>query len=658
MTIGIIAKTLEMRCHDIVIALLKERRHPGFRELYMPGLSIVLLTLCLECSGQTTNADWPNYGGDKGGLRYSPLKQITRENVKKLQMTWTYRTGDVSDENNTTMECTPIVVDGVMYLTSAYSRVIALDAGSGRELWKFDPWQDQVRPRYTVNRGVAYWSDGKARRILLGTTDPRLISLDAATGKPDPAFGNHGAVDLRASAGRDIVRHHYAATSPPAIIDNIVIMGFANGEGPTRQGAPGDVRAFDVRTGKELWRFHTVPWPGEFGNEVWEGGSWKDRTGANAWGGYSIDVKRGMVFASLGAAAPDFYGGDRKGTNLFANSIVALDARTGKRIWHFQVVRHDLWDYDIPVYPNLVTIRQAGKEKDAVAQVTKTGYVFLLDRVTGKPLFDVEERTVPVSDVPGESVWIKQIFPKRPPPFSDQFFGENDITDISKESHDYVQKRFKEMRSGPIFTPPSVQGTVVLPGLHGGATWAGASVDPTTGILYVNSNNSPWYIRTSKAAPDKSYPYTHTVDHFHDQDGYPAVKPPWGNLTAIDLNRGEFVWRITLGEYPELTARGLPPTGTENFGGTIVTAGGLVFIGATGDEKFHAFDKATGKLLWEHKLDAAGYATPCTYSVAGRQFVTIAAGGGGKPRPRTKSSDSIVTFALPQRDESEPLDSR
>ena len=435
-------------------------------------------------------------------------------------------------------------------------------------------------------------------------------------------------------------------------------MGFANGEGPTRQGAPGDVRAFDVSMGKELWRFHTVPWPGESGNEVWEGGSWKERTGANAWGGYSIDVKRGMVFASLGAAAPDFYGGDRKGTNLFANSIVALDARTGKRIWHFQVVRHDLWDYDIPVYPNLVTIRHAGKEKDAVAQVTKTGYVFLLDRVTGKPLFDVEERTVPTSDVPGESVWIKQIFPKRPPPFSGQFFGEDDITDISKESHDYVQERFKEMRSGPIFTPPSLQGTVVLPGLHGGATWAGASVDPTTGILYVNSNNSPWYIRTSKAAPDKSYPYTHTVDHFHDQDGYPAVKPPWGNLTAIDLNRGEFVWRITLGEYPELTARGLPPTGTENFGGTIVTAGGLVFIGATGDEKFHAFDKATGKLLWEHKLDAAGYATPCTYSVAGRQFVTIAAGGGGKPRPRTKSGDSIVTFALPQREEREPLDSR
>ncbi|HEY3129476.1 MAG TPA: pyrroloquinoline quinone-dependent dehydrogenase [Acidobacteriota bacterium] len=582
-------------------------------------------------------------------MRYSPLDQINRSNVKDLRVAWIYRSGDPVSENKTTIECTPIIVQGVMYVTTPFCKVAALDPATGREIWKYDPYRAVRRPSNAVNRGVAYWSDGRAggaRRVLMGTSEGRLISLDARTGQPDQAFGSSGEVDLRAGIERDLTGMAYGVTSPPAIFKDIVLLGFYCGEGPP-PSSPGDMRAFDVRTGKELWRFHTVPRPGEFGSDTWEEDSWKDRGGANAWGGLSVDVKRGWVFGGLGSAGFDFYGGDRKGQNLFANSVLALDAQTGKRVWHFQVVRHDLWDYDLPVYPNLVTVQRDGKPREAVAQVTKTGYVFLLDRETGKPLFDIVERPAPASDVSGEAAWPVQIFPIKPPPFARQYFGEEDITNISKEAHDYVLREFKKHRSGPIFTPQSLAGTIELPGFHGGANWSGASFDPTTGTLYVNSNNVPW-LNTLVEAPGKKCPYDHTgYFRFIDAEGYPAVKPPWGNLTAIDLNRGEHVWQITLGEFPELTARGVPPTGTENFGGSIVTGGGLVFIGATMDEKFHAFDKSTGKLLWDHKLDAGGYATPSTYSTGNRQFVVIAAGGGGKLR--TKSGDEFVAFALPGR---------
>jgi quinoprotein glucose dehydrogenase len=438
---------------------------------------------------------------------------------------------------------------------------------------------------------------------------------------------------------------NYGPTSAPVVYKDMVILGFSCPEGG--RPAPGDPRAFDARTGKELWRFHTIPRPGEFGNETWEGDSWKRSGAANNWGGTSVDEKRGLVFLGTGSASPDFYGGERKGDNLFANCTLCLDAVTGKRVWHFQTLRHDLWDHDLPVYPNLVTVIHKGRKVDAVAQVTKTGFVFLFDRMTGEPLFPVKEQPVPESNVPGEKAAPAQPIPTKPPPFARQGMNEADITDRTPEAHAEVLGRFCTYRTGAAFTPPTTNGTVVIPGFHGGATWSGASFDPTTGILYVNSNEQPNVTRLvegPEGGPEAFRPTGYA--RFLDKDGYPAIKPPWGLLNAIDLNKGEILWQVPLGEYPELTARGIPQTGTENFGGTIVTAGGLVFIGGSKDEKFHAFDKSNGKLLWQFKLDAGAYATPCTYMVKGTQYVTTAAGGGGKLG--TKSGDSYVAFCLPK----------
>jgi quinoprotein glucose dehydrogenase len=597
-------------------------------------------------------ADWPAVNGDPGGSRYSLLDQINRENVGELEVAWTYRTGDADAARGTNIECTPVAADGVLYLTTCSPRVkvAALDAATGRELWKYDPFAAPARHPIAsggVNRGVAYWSDGQRKRVLLGTADGRLISLDARTGRPDPAFGSGGEVDLRAGIERDLSRLPYGCTSPPAVFEDLVILGFSNGEGPG-PAAPGDVRAFDVRTGKEAWRFHTVPRPGEFGHETWEGDSWKERGGCNNWSGASVDTRHGLVFVATGSPAFDFYGGDRKGANLFGNCVLALDARIGKRRWHFQTVHHDLWDYDNPCPPVLCTVTHGGRRREAVAQVTKTGFCFVLDRLTGEPLFPVEERPVPKSDVPGEASWPTQPFPLKPPPLCRQAFGPEDVTDLSPAARAQVLERLKSMRYGPIFTPTGFQPTVRLPGFHGGASWAGASFDPTTGTLYVNTNDIPREHALERTPPGTPYPYRNTgYARFVDPDGYPAIKPPWGHLTAIDLNRGEFAWREVLGEYPELRAKGLPPTGTESLGGTIVTAGGLVFVGGTKDEKLRAFDKGTGKLLWEAKLPYAGYATPCTYLANGRQYVVIAAGGGGKPQ--TKSGDQFLAFALRSR---------
>jgi quinoprotein glucose dehydrogenase len=616
-----------------------------------------LLALVGPAWGQSPPAaDWRNVGGDPGCMRYSPLDQINRANVAQLKPAWTYHTGELEGRAGKTIECTPIVVEGVMYLTTGYLRVVALDAATGRELWQFDPLKDhkyEHRPASGgVNRGCAFWSDGKPageRRIIHGTSDGRLFSLDAGTGKLDPKFGEGGIRDLRKELDPKVARLSYGPTSAPVVWRDTIILGVSCDEGPGI-ASPGDVRAFDVRTGAQAWTFHTVPHPGEFGNDTWAGDSWKDRGGANAWGGLSVDEGRGLVFAGLGSAAFDFYGGDRRGDNLFANCTIALDASTGRRAWHYQTLRHDLWDHDLPTYPNLVTVTRDGKPVDAVAQVTKTGYVFLFDRVTGRPLFEVKDQPVPGSDVPGERASATQPVPVRPPPFAAQSFDESNATDIGPSNRASVLERLRKVRGGPAFNPPSAQGTVVIPGYHGGANWSGASFDPTTGRLYVNSNNVPNIITLAESkAGDRASKgdFGHTgYVQFLDHEGYPAIKPPWGVLTAIDLNTGDFAWQVPLGEHPELTARGIPRTGTETFGGSIVTAGGLVFIAGTKDERFHAFDKGDGQMLWEASLPAGGYATPSTYQVKGRQYVVIAAGGAGKLR--TKAGDAFVAFALPE----------
>jgi quinoprotein glucose dehydrogenase len=592
----------------------------------------------------TKEQDWPNVGGDKGNTRYSSLKQINRKTVSGLKVAWRYHTGDAG--KGTTIECTPIMIGGRLFLTTVTSKVVALEADTGRELWKYDPYEKilirQPRASGGVNRGVAYWTDGEHARIFLGASDGRLVSLDAKTGLLDPAFGNSGTVDLRTGMGMELDGVNYGPTSAPAVYRDLVILGFSCSEGG--RPAPGDPRAFDARTGKEVWRFHTIPRPGEFGRESWQDNCSPNIGAANNWGGTTVDVKRGLVFIGTGSASPDFYGGGRKGDNLFANCTLCLDALTGKRIWHFQTLRHDVWDHDLPVYPNLVTVLHKGRKRDAVAQVTKTGFVYLFDRTTGESLFPIEERIAPESDVPGEQTASTQPIPSQPPPFCRQFLNEEDVINISPETHTQMLEKFRSYRGRAAFTPPGTNNTLIVPGFHGGATWSGASIDPTTGILYVNSNEQPNVLklipRSGSVDPYGSSGYI----RFVDEKGYPGVKPPWGLLNAIDLNKGEILWQVPLGEFPELTARGIPRTGTENFGGTIVTAGGLVFIGGSKDEKLHAYDKNSGELLWEFKLNAGGYATPCTYMTRGRQYVVIAAGGGGKLG--TKSGDEYVAFAL------------
>ncbi len=601
------------------------------------------------------SADWPGVGNDPGRMRYSALDRIDRDNVARLRPAWTFHTGELAaDGSGKTIECTPIVVDGTMYISTALLKVIALDAATGAERWRFDPLKEHPTSHPLasggVNRGVAYWSDGEPggkRRILHGAADGRLFSIDAATGKLDPEFGEGGIRDLRPELDEKVRSLPYGPTSAPAVYKDVVVLGFSCGEGPGI-AAPGDVRGFDVRTGAEVWRFHTIPRPGEFAHETWEGDSWRDRGAANAWGGVSVDAERGMVFVATGSAAFDFHGGDRPGDNLFANCVIALDAATGKRVWHFQTLRHDLWDHDLPAHPTLVTVERDGRRVDAVAQTTKTGYVFLFDRETGTPLFEVRDVPAPASDVPGERAAATQPVPVKPPPFSRQTFDDDDATDIGETNRKSVLEQLAKLDHGPPFLPPSTRGTVVFPGFHGGANWSGAAFDPTSGLLYVNSNDVPNILTLSESKPEQVAtlgPYLHTgYFRFLDHEGYPAVKPPWGVLSAIDLNRGEIVWQVPLGEHPELTARGIPRTGTETFGGAIVTAGGLVFIAGTKDERIHAFDKTDGRLLWEHPLPAGGYATPATYSVNGRQYVVIAAGGAGKLG--TRAGDAFVAFAL------------
>tara|TARA_Y100001980_G_C14556898_1_gene352752 strand:+ start:44203 stop:46332 length:2130 start_codon:yes stop_codon:yes gene_type:complete len=703
--------------------------------LFNPHLKGMVLCLCVmsfllfSCKKPSHDfKTWQVYRGDQGSSAYSELDQIHSGNVDQLEVAWEYATGDASDGNRSAIQCNPIIVDGMMYVTSPQLKLIALDAATGKEIWRFDPFEG--RNARGVNRGVTYWEDGNDRRIIIGA-GPDLYALDAETGTLIDSFGSKGKIDLREGLGRDPSTLSVWVTSPGIIYHDLLIQGTALGE--SYGAAPGFVRAYDVRTGKIVWTFHTIPQPGEFGYETWEEDNYKDVGGVNSWTGMCLDEERGIVYVPTGSAAFDFFGGYRTGENLFANCLLALDAKTGERIWHYQLTHHDLWDYDLPAPPTLVTINKEGREVDAVAQITKQGLVFMFDRETGEPIFPIEERPVPQSKLPGESSWPTQPFPVKPPPFVRHVFDESQITDISEESNQYIREFIKGANYGTIYTPPSLEGTVQFPGTRGGGEWGGPAFDPESGILYVNANEVPFFIKLKPLKPEGNnevlsgksiyrlnncsmchggdlsgvgaFPSLQTISigqedvinllstgkgqmpafpqlsqqqkealvdylfnpekyadeevadqledtrYVHDgwniledQDGYFGVKPPWGTLNAIDLNKGEILWQVPLGVYPELIERGLPPTGTQNLGGPIVTKGGLVFIGATRDEMFRAFDKQTGEIVWEYRLPFGGQATPSTYEIDGVQYIVIAAGGGGKVG--AKSGDRYVAFKL------------
>ncbi len=624
-----------------------------------------------DVAGVSSDQQWRSYGHDPGGMRFSPLDQINRDNVQRLKRVWTFHTGEVTPEMRNTdrtripaFEATPLMVGGVLYFSTIGERVIALEAETGKQIWAFDSQSGRAGAREMMqSRGVAYWegpsSDGgrdvnQDRRILVGFRD-RLYALDARTGKPSPGFGQSGSVNLRAGVGDRWPKQDYSVTSPPAIYKNLVITGAQLQEYPS-SGPSGDVRAWDVRTGALVWTFHTVPRPGEVGHDTWEDEAWRDRSGTNVWSMMTVDVERGMVFLPLGSPSYDFYGADRKGQGLFGNSLVALDAATGKLLWYYQMVHHDLWDYDLPAPPALVTVRRAGREIPAVAQVTKMGFVFVLDRLTGAPLFPVEERPVPVSTVPGEDAWPTQPFPLKPPPLSPISFTPDDVTAVTPESRKFCLETFGSVfpheGQARIFMPEGPELGLIVPGTLGGATWSGASFDPSTGFLYVNANNVPAVGMMKPQPPDAPERYRRTsawgeYKRYWDDHEYPCVKPPWGTLNAIDLATGEIAWKVPLGLVDELAARGIPQTGTPSLGGSIVTAGGLVFIAGSNDNRFRAFDARTGKVLWETTLEASGHATPMTFlgEKSGKQFVAIAAGGGGYFS--SKVSDTLAAYALP-----------
>jgi len=615
----------------------------------------LLIALAPFFAGVLAAQQWRYYGGDAGGTRFSPLKQISRQNVNQLKRVWTYHTGETERSGNATdrhrvapFESTPLVVEGILYVSTPSNRVIALDSETGAEIWKFDPQEKSGKPRqFFQHRGVAYWQgkNGQDKRILFGTLDGRLIALDAKTGKPCAGFGTGGTIDLRAGLEGDRPGVEYSITSAPAIYKDLVITGAAVPEFPSK-GPSGAVRAFDVRTGKLKWEFHTIPRPGQTGHETWQGDDWKDRTGANVWSTMSVDEERGLIFLPIGSASYDFYGADRKGADLFSNSLVALDAKTGKLVWFFQIVHHDIWDYDMPAQPVLITAQRDGKQIPAVAQVTKMGFVFVFDRITGKPLFPVEERPVPQSEVPGEVSSPTQPFPLKPPPLVRQTFSESDISDVTLETKRYCTEFFHSLQHRGMYTPYGLRMTLVVPGTLGGGNWSSGSYDAASGLLFVNANELGAIGELepqAEGAPEKYRRNSKGGEYarFWDEHEWPCQKPPWGTLNAINVNTGELVWKVPLG-----TVDGLPgKTGTPNLGGSIVM-NGLVFIGAATDRKFRAFDAKTGEELWTAELEASAHATPVAYlgKRSGKQFVVIAAGGGGYFQGPV--SDTLAAYGL------------
>lgn len=688
--------------------------------------------LAASPSETPANMDWPAYLGSKSRSLYSPLQQINRGNVTQLKVAWTYDTGDKGEYQSNNL-----IVGGVLYTATPTRKVIALDAATGKELWKWDPVSERPGGNRSRERGLVFWQNesGGEQRIFTGVGN-YLYALDAKTGQPIRNFGQNGSIHL--GTGLDVEGLPAVGLNTPGVTykDMLIIGGF---------GGPGAMRAFDVHTGERRWIFHLIPRPGELGYDTWPAEAYKTATGLMPWCGQSLDEARGILYVATKTAEPDFYGGERHGDNLFANCLLALDANTGKRLWHFQIVHHDLLDRDMPCPPVLLTVMHDGKKVDAVAQGTKQGLLFVFDRVTGQPLWPIEEKPGPQSELRGEQASPTQPFPTKPAPLTREYYKLEDISTISPDATLLsVNKVQSSPNVGP-FPAPSIKELIMFPGFDGGMEWGGGAADPE-GVYYVNVNEMPWIMQMVETRnPDgtplprgkkeymlncaachgldftgnpqsgfptlvdiakrktrdqmvlvtkqgagrmpafdrlsegernaildyilgvtpppamtgradeapapaakgrKDPPYAFAGFHrFLDKEGYPAIKPPWGTLNAVDLNTGEIKWKVPLGEYKALTDRGIPPTGTENYGGPVVTAGGLLFIGATADETFRAFDKDTGKILWQAKLPFGGNATPSTYKVNGRQYVVISAGGAKSGRP---AGGSIVAFALPE----------
>jgi len=600
--------------------------------------------------------DWPYYGGDQGSSKYSSLADINASNVSRLGLAWEWSTGEKNLEQFGTrpgnFQNTPIMIDNVLYLSTPYNRVVALNAETGAELWSYDPkpYEDGQPPNGTgfVHRGVAAWRDSSANnalRIFINSRY-RLFCVDAATGRPVASFGDNGVVDLSKRLVWEINKKHYTNTSPPLVYKDLVILG--NGVGDRlayRNDPPGDVRAFSARTGQMVWTFHTIPQPGEFGNDTWQNDSWSFTGHTNVWAPMSLDDQRGLVYLPVTTPSNDFYGGRRPGANLFAESLVCLDANTGRRRWHYQLVHHGLWDYDNPSPPVLVTIRPPGGAPiDAVVQLTKQGFAFVFDRVSGEPVWPIEERPVPPSDVQGEHAWPTQPFPTRPPAFTEQGVTLDDAFDLTPELRRAAQQELQKYKLGPVFTPPTLRGTMQRPGIIGGANWGGGAFDSRSGLLYLKTTNSANIIRVG--APDRSpsNPRAAEVDGelvrvgdtiAEFKTGIPLLKPPYGHVVAIDLNRGAIAWRVPFGDMPELRRHPalkdakLPAAlGVAGAPGVLVTAGGLVFAGG-GDLAFHALDAANGQEKWRVAIDRRANATPMTYRARnGRQFVVVATGAG------------------------------
>lgn len=695
---------------------------PFVRSVIGWALCLLLIT---ACRNDATN--WPEYNGGPDRNHYSALTQIKKENVSKLSKVWEYHSGDADTVNNRTqIQCNPIIINGILYGVSSASQAFALNAATGNEIWKTN-FSHEVHAM--TSRGVTYFQSGENGRIFFGYGQ-WLYALDAATGKPIPSFGKDGRINLIEGLWRPGADDYVSYNTPGVIFKNLLITGQRVSEGPT--ALLGDIRAYDANSGKLVWTFHTIPEKGEPGSETWPENARQNNGGANSWMGMALDTENEIVYAPTGSAAFDFYGGDRIGSNLYANCLIALDANTGKHKWHYQIVHHDIWDRDIPAPPNLFMFETGDRQIPAVAQVTKQGHVFVFNRLTGEPLFPIEERKVEGTHVPGEQPNPTQPIPLKPKPFTRQSFTLDDLYEDVAD-REQVEKLLRDSRTGSAYIPITRQRTIIFPGTDGGAQWGGAALD-TDGVMYVPAKEIPVFTslvdapmtelitsgkklydlhcapchgtdlsgdhsgaypslvdlskRTTRpevvqllqrgrgmmppfthltepektaivsfimekkdsaveltAANQKNYsPYVHTgYNRWYDSNGLPVSKPPWGTLTAIDLKTGEHRWQVPLGEFPELSQKGFPPTGTDNYGGPLVTQSGLVFIAATPDKKFRAFNSATGELLWEGFLPAAGYASPSSYSVQGRQYIVIACGGG---KLRSASGDSYVAFAL------------